>query len=53
MNNLCTNVILGLDFQSQHESLTLMFVGVKKPLIISCLITLKTTMSISKSHQKL
>lgn len=46
MNNLCMNVILGLDFQSQHENLTLMFVGGKKPLIISCLITLKTTMSI-------
>ena len=30
MHDLCTNVILVLDFQPQHESVTLMFGGVKK-----------------------
>ena len=30
MHDLCTNVILVLDFQTQHESVTLMFGGVKK-----------------------
>ena len=37
-----TNVILELDFQSQHESVTLKFGGVQKQLIISGLATLKT-----------
>ena len=29
MHDLCTNVILGLDFQSQHESVILMLVELK------------------------
>ena len=41
MKDLCADVILGLDFQSQYESVTLMFGGVKDPLIISSLSTLK------------
>ena len=41
MKDLCADVILGLDFQSQHGSVTLMFSGVKDPLIISSLSTLK------------
>ena len=41
MKNLCADVILGLDFQSQHESVTLMFGGMKDPHIISSLSTLK------------
>ena len=31
-----------LDCQSQHESVTLMFGGVKKPLVTSSLTTLKS-----------
>ena len=42
MKDLYADIILGLDFQSQHESMTLMFDGIKKPLIISGLKTLKT-----------
>ena len=42
MKNLYADVILGLDFQSQHESVTLMFGGMKEPLIIPGLTTLKT-----------
>ena len=44
MHDLCTDVILGLDFQSQHESVTLKFGGVKKPLIISGLATIKSNL---------
>ena len=29
MHDLCTNLILGLDFQSQHESVILMLVELK------------------------
>ena len=49
-----TNVILELDFQSQHESVTLKFGGVQKQLIISGLATLKnqTAKSVSKLHRK-
>ena len=42
MKDLCADVILVLDFQSQHEKVTLMFGGMKEPLIISGLTTLKT-----------
>ena len=42
MKNLYADVILGLDFQSQHESVTLMFGGMKEPLIMPGLTTLKT-----------
>ena len=41
MKDLCNDVLLGLDFQSQHESVTLIFGGMKEPLIISGLTTLK------------
>ena len=34
MNDLCIDIILGLDFQSQHESVTLKLGGKKPPLII-------------------
>ena len=42
MKDLCADVILGLDFQSQHESVMLMFGGMKEPLTVSGLTTLKT-----------
>ena len=42
MKDLCADVILGLDFQPQHESVTLMFGDMKEPLIISGLTILKT-----------
>ena len=42
MKDLCTNLILGLDFQSQHESVTYEFGDVKKPLVISAFTILKT-----------
>ena len=42
MKDLCADVILGLDFQSKHESITLMLGGSKEPLVISGLTTLKT-----------
>ena len=38
--NLCTNIILGLDFLSQHESVTLKYNGDKPPLTICGLSTL-------------
>ena len=34
MDNLCLDVILGLDFQKQHESVTLKLGGKKPPLLI-------------------
>ena len=40
MKNLCTDVILGLDFQTMHESVTLLFGGTKPPLVIGALNTL-------------
>ena len=39
MNDLCVNVILGLDFQSLHQSITLSLGGSKPPLIV-CLAAL-------------
>ena len=39
MKDLCADVILGLDFQSKHESITLMLGGSKEPLVISGLTT--------------
>ena len=35
MDNLCMDVILGLDFQKQHESMTLKLGG-KKPALLIC-----------------
>ena len=54
MNDLCTNLILGLDFQSQHERVTCEFGDVKKPLVISAFTILKnqTAKSVSKPHWK-
>ena len=40
MKDLCVDIILGLDFQSQHESITLKFGGNKPPLVICGLSTL-------------
>ena len=40
--NLCTNVILGLDFLSRHKSITLNYGGVEPPLSICGLSTVKT-----------
>ena len=52
MNDLCTNLILGLDFQSQHERVTCEFGDIKKPLVISAFTILKnqTAKSVSKPH---
>ena len=41
MKDLCADVILGLEFQLQHESITIMLGGSKEPLVISALTTLK------------
>ena len=35
MNNLCVDVILGLDWQARHESLTFNFQGPEPPIEIS------------------
>jgi hypothetical protein len=34
MDNLCADIILGIDFQSQHQSVTLKFDGVRDPLVV-------------------
>ena len=40
--NLCTNLILGLDFLSQHESITMNYGGKQPPLTVCGLSTIKT-----------
>ena len=40
MKDLCADSMLGLDFQSQHQSVTLNFGGSKPPLVIGALSTL-------------
>ena len=40
--NLCTNLILGLDFLSKHKSVTLNYGGIEPPLSICGFSTLKT-----------
>ena len=42
MKDLCADVLLGLDFQSQHQSVVLNFGGTKEPLTVSSLSMLKT-----------
>ena len=41
MENLCIDIILGLDFQSQHDSITLKLSGKKPPLVICGLATME------------
>lgn len=41
MEDLCIDIILGMDFQNQHESITLQLGGRKPPLVICGLSTLK------------
>ena len=43
MNDLCLDMLLGLDFQKKHESLTLKLGGDKPPLIICGLSTLNVS----------
>ena len=42
MKDLCADVLLGLDFQSQHQSVVLNFGGNKEPLTVSSLSMFKT-----------
>ena len=42
MKDLCADVLLGLDFQSQHQSVVLNFGGTKEPLTVSLLSMFKT-----------
>ena len=42
MKDLCADVLLGLDFQSQHQSVLLNFGGTKEPLTVSSLSMFKT-----------
>ena len=42
LKNLFTDIILGTDFQEQHDSITINYGGSKPPLTFSALTTLKT-----------
>ena len=43
MNDLCADIILGLDFQSKHESVTIKYGGAEPPLVIGSLSTLNVS----------